>query len=734
MDDLADLQRLAAEQLQAGQLERAEQTFRTVLAREPARFDVRRELAWLLWHGNRRSEALTELRRTLADAPRLAALHNDLGMMLRGIGEVEASQGSFLAAIDLDPALWQARFNLGNGLLQQGQFEPAVAQYSEALRYAPDDADVYLNRGVALRKLGQLDAARSDLQHSLRLRPSDTAWLNLGMLEIVADDVPQAVSCFERASQLNPGNAQPHFQRGVALRSWNNAAQAIAAFRDALCVDPAHAASLRQMAEVCASAGYTAEAIEAFQRAHRLTADDALRVRAALTMPIIIESEQQIIDVRERLQAELDALDHETLAIENPLAVGTPHFPLAYHGHDERAWQTRIAAILRRAAPQLAYVAPHCIAPEISRDGQRIKLGFVSRNLGDHTIGKLNAGLIERMDREKFEVVVFGADRSHEVLGRRIATGADRHVILHSDLPAARTQIADERLDALFYTDVGLEPMSYFLAHARLAPVQCVTWGHPLTTGIPTLDYFISSDDLEPPGSESQYSEQLVRLPCLAVHYFSPPRSTSTRTRADFGLDPQARVYACLQSPFKLHPDDDRLWAEILRRDPQARLLLLEGQFPEWGQQLRARFSRSMSDVAGRIQFVEQQPPREFARLLELVDVLLDPVHFCGGETSYQSFAVGTPVVTQPGGFLRNRITYALYRAMGISDGIAESGEDYIARALRLAGDREYREQVRSKIFAAHGAIFENDAGVRALEAFLIRVVSAPDATRREPR
>jgi predicted O-linked N-acetylglucosamine transferase (SPINDLY family) len=560
------------------------------------------------------------------------------------------------------------------------------------------------------------------LQHSLRLQPSAAAWLNLGMVEQSAGNVPQTLACFEHASELNPSSAEPHFKRGVALRSWNNATLAIAAFREALRAEPAHAAALCQLAEVCAAAGYTAEAVEAFGQVYQLTGDDAMRVRAALTMPIIIESEQQITDVRVRLQEGLDVLAKETLLIKNPLVVGTPLFPLAYHGRDEHEFQTRVADLLRWAAPHLAYVAPHCNAP-INRDaGQRIKLGFVSLNLGDHTIGKLNAGLIERIDRQRFEVLVFGADRLHEVLGQRIAAGADRHVILKPDLLAARAQIAEERLDVLFYTDVGLEPMSYCLAHGRLAAVQCVTWGHPLTTGIPTLDYFISSDELEPPGSESQYSETVVRLPSLAVHYFRPQRTNSTRTRADFGLDPQAHLYACLQSPFKLHPDDDQVWTEILRHDPQARLLLLEGQFPEWGQRLRERFSRSMSDVAGRIQFVEQQPPAEFARLLELVDVLLDPLHFGGGETSYQSFAVGTPVVTLPGGFLRNRITNALYRAMGVSDCIANTREDYIARAVRFGTNPELCEQVRGRILAANNAIFEQDNGVRALESFLDEV------------
>ncbi len=250
-----------------------------------------------------------------------------------------------------------------------------------------------------------------------------------------------------------------------------------------------------------------------------------------------------------------------------------------------------------------------------------------------------------------------------------------------------------------------------------------MTWGHPLTTGIPTLDYFISSADLEPADAQAHYTEALVRLPHLANYYFRPDPPASAKTRADFGLADTAHVYACLQSLFKLHPDDDALFAAILRRDPRGTLLLLEGQFPHWTELTRRRFRESIPDVADRIEFVAHQAPPDFSRLLATVDVLLDPLHFGGGDTSYQSFAVGTPIVTLPGGFLRSRITYALYRTMGLSDCIATSADDYVERAVRLGTVRAWNQQVRACILSANHAIYENAAAVREFEAFLSQAV-----------
>jgi len=154
------------------------------------------------------------------------------------------------------------------------------------------------------------------------------------------------------------------------------------------------------------------------------------------------------------------------------------------------------------------------------------------------------------------------------------------------------------------------------------------------------------------------------------------------------------------------------------------RIVLIEGQQPTWAGLLRERLARTMGKASERVQFVARQPQGEFQRLLELADVILDPLHFGGGNTSYEAFSVGTPIVTLPGGFLRSRITYALYQWMGIDDCIAVSAADYVAKAVRLGTDPPWREQVRARILAESHKLYENPAGVRELEAFLLQVVT----------
>ncbi|MEI2684890.1 MAG: hypothetical protein V9G14_00455, partial [Cypionkella sp.] len=141
---------------------------------------------------------------------------------------------------------------------------------------------------------------------------------------------------------------------------------------------------------------------------------------------------------------------------------------------------------------------------------RKVKIGFVSKHLRAHSIGKLMQGIIAKLDRNRFEVCVYPLIAPEERIGQAIMASADRARILTPSLYAARQELADEALDILFYPDIGMESLSYFLAMARLAPLQVMTWGHGATSGIPQIDCFLSSDNLETERSKQVYSEKLL--------------------------------------------------------------------------------------------------------------------------------------------------------------------------------------------------------------------------------
>src|SRR3546814_3439188 len=130
----------------------------------------------------------------------------------------------------------------------------------------------------------------------------------------------------------------------------------------------------------------------------------------------------------------------------------------------------------------------------------------------------------------------------------------------------------------------------------------CVTWGHPDTTGIPALDYFISNDLAEPEDAESHYSERLVRLDGVQTCYRRPPMPDPFEPRAAFGLPEDATLYLCPQSLFKFHPEMDAAFAAILHRDPRARLVIFRGTDDHATERLLERWRDALD--AGMDRFV----------------------------------------------------------------------------------------------------------------------------------
>jgi predicted O-linked N-acetylglucosamine transferase (SPINDLY family) len=174
----------------------------------------------------------------------------------------------------------------------------------------------------------------------------------------------------------------------------------------------------------------------------------------------------------------------------------------------------------------------------------------------------------------------------------------------------------------------------------------------------------------------------------------------------------------CPQTLFKFHPDFDDILARILHEDRRGLLVLIEGGHPNWAKLLLERFARAFPNDVDRVRFLPQMPTLDFLSLLTLADVLLDTIHFCGGNTSLESFAFGIPIVTLPGKFLRGRLTLALYQQMGVMDCVAENAESYVNIALRLANDRRWRDAISSKINSRAHVLYEDIEAVRELEHF----------------
>ena len=253
-----------------------------------------------------------------------------------------------------------------------------------------------------------------------------------------------------------------------------------------------------------------------------------------------------------------------------------------------------------------------------------------------------------------------------------------------------------------------MDVRSYFLAFARLAPVQCLTWGHPDTTGIPNMDTFLSSSLIEPVDAKEHYSENLYCFSTLPTFYYRPNIPERLKSRAEFGFDEKQHIYFCPQSTIKFHPDVDKIFAQILIGDQEARILLLEGAIRDWTGLLRNRWRKTIGDLEKRIDILPRQSPEDFISLQSISDVILDTPYFSGGNTTYESFALGKAVVTLDSTFMRGRVSAGMYRIMGIEECTALTLEEYIQTALTLGTNSDFRRDIENRIMETNASLFEH--------------------------
>jgi predicted O-linked N-acetylglucosamine transferase (SPINDLY family) len=602
--------------------------------------------------------------------------------------------------------------------IQARQWERAEALAAQALAIAPQSYEARQVRALAPYYAGRPADALPHAESLASRFPTDPfAHSTFGTVLHAVGRVEQAIKAYQRAVSLAPQHGVSWLNLGQAFSSAGRPAEAAPCYEKAIALGTTMPEAYQGLAKAHMASEDVDGALQAFQRlAPRAPPSGGPRFLRAVLWPPIMQSREEIAERLAQVNGAVDDLIARPEPIADPLHdVGMTAFYMAYQAFDDTALQEKIARAYRLASPSLEWTAPHVASPR--RQG-RIRVGIVGRHLNNHTIGKLNIGIAQKLDRRRFALIVMRPPGPRDFLAGAFDECAERSVTLPFDLPTARRAVADAELDAIFYPDIGMDVFTYYLAFARLARIQFTTWGHPVTTGIPNMDYFISTRHAEPPGGERFYSERLVQFESPPSFYYRPRPPNPFDLRAHLGLAKDARIYASMQTLYKVHPDFDDALVDILRRDKGGRVVLIAATRPAWNEKLKARLQRAGPDVADRIVFMPPVSLPDYLGALRAADALLDTFHFGGGCSSYESFGVSAPVVTLPGTHMRARITAGLYGRMGVTRWIADSPARFAELAIEMANG-ERRAQWTDEIADGASRFLEDEAVVREYEEFI---------------
>jgi protein O-GlcNAc transferase len=661
-----------------------------------------------LWHfrGNallalqRPAEACESYRRAVVINPEFVEAHDNLGVALKRVGKLEEAMLSFCRAIKFQPRKNAGTYiNLANTQKDLGLFDDALLNYRSAITIQPELPEVHNNLANLLFDLGRIDEAMASYQRALECK-SDFAEAhnNLGRIFKATNRFSEAEASYRRALQIYPDFTEVHFNLGVILGEQGRLDEAQASYRRAMETGP-----------------------------------DNLMLRIAqlmTTLPIVPESEAVAAAASREFALGLEALAgwiaSASMNVRRAYHAAVLQLPfyLAYRDGNHCELLSRFGDLLTDESGQ---VPP---TPEVQRGKPRIVI--VSRHFCRHSVWDIiTRGLLVNLDRSRFEIVLYhlGSVEDEETEfaksladiwrdGHRVAGLNGWFAAMHADRP-----------DVIFYPEVGMDPLSFQLASRRLAPLQVAGWGHPVTTGLPTIDLYFSGALMESPEADMHYRERLVRLPgtgcCTMIVDHVPEELPGIA--ADLAKREGVK-FIIAQMPFKFDPIDDALFAKIAAVVGKCTFMLLSHpQFPWATKQLHKRLSQAFCesglDPIQHLMVIPWQSQEKFYALLDLSDIYLDCPSFSGYTTAWMAAHRGLPIVTLEGNFMRQRLAAGLLRKIGMDDSIATSREDYVAIAVRLAAEcheQNLRDAKRRRIKAAAPQADSDISVVRAFEQSVV--------------
>ena len=651
---------------------------------------------------NELDAALPLLEESIRLAPNEARYRNNYGVALLHGKLYHAAKQEFLAAVSLQPGYADAWANLGRVrlLLEEDEFDIETALH-RALAAAPNHVDA-LSCLAELRDLqGRYRDRAAVLLRLAELRPDRTAVLLRQAAEalVAVKDYDAATPLAERAAALDPTDAELQKFYGECL----------------------------------GELGKISEAKTQLRRAGLMNKNSVWRWKHLWYCPVYFENREEIDRYWNMLHAELDdaiaekpVFDWRTLARDG----FTSSFELPHHDRCVRSVREKFSTLFE---PSFRHFEP----PDVrkwKRHGDKICVGFfASPNQGDGLFRCLR-GVIERLDPKRFDIVLIYHYEDDPLL-HLVRDEHLRRLVYVDDFEQTVEILRMSGLDILYYWKAAEDLWSTFLPMCRPAPVQCTSWGTHGTSGLSSIDYYLSWDAAEIPEAQDHYTEKLIRLKTPPNFEIDDP-SNITASREELGLPTKGTLYFCPHRLSKYHPDFDFYLRDILQQNRTGHMILLFGRENSQSLKIKDRIRHMIGDVLfRRMIFLPTLEPQRYYKYLSVTDIVLDSPFYAGELTSYDALSRGIPVVTQSGELLVQRYTAARYREMKIDKApIASNREEYVAWAVRLGTCPEERTELSEQIACRSSRLRGDIKIVNEYERFFEMIGETGNGCQRSPK
>ncbi len=703
--------------------------YERVLAEVPGQFDALHMMGVIALQEGRLKEAQSRIAAALEQNPTSApALVNLTAAYLRD-SQFERALEWGQRALSADPDSVDALINVGTVLHETGRFADAIPTLQQARDLSPHSAHVLNLLGSCLLKTGDAHGAAAEFEEATRVSPTDAnGWANLSTALNVLSEHERALECANRSIALHADSSSALAAQGASLLELGKLDEAIASYREAIKHSPT-VQILCACANALITSGLNDEAAVCLRRAIEMDGDNptARWILAMSVLKPIYETDADVRTAREKLSLAMTELHDWFKNSAHPRAheaVGaTQPFFIAYHESNNRQLLSRHGDL---CTCWMSSLPPRPPPNPRARSG-KMRIGIASAHIRDHSVWIAVAkGWASRLDRARFELHLFSCNGQTDKETReaqRMATVFDGGT---KSLEAWIDSIRKSDLDILIYPGIGMDPLGYQLAALRLAPLQASSWGHPETTGLPTIDYYLSGDAFEPPDAQQNYSEKLVRLPNFGAFVEPLEPKANDANLVSLGLPKAVPLLLCPGTPFKYMPSHDWVWVEIARglsTTSRGKLVFFASSRGSMHilliARLRKAFAASGLDFDSNVCVIPVLDRPRFYGLMEKSTLLLDTLGFSGFNTALQGLECGLPVLAFEGKFMRGRLASGIMRTAGMPELVATSHQEFIQKAIGLAADERKLKRLRSELPKRRRSLFRDETSVRALEHFL---------------
>ena len=717
-----------------GRIADAERLYASVLAVRPDNIDALQMLGDIKLARGELATALRLFAAALQLRPKSPQILSGYGLALNGMGQHGEALAAFDQAIKQKKSFAEAHNNRGGVLVALNRHADALESFERAVAIKPDYAEAQYNRGFALHRLGRNGEALKAMERAIALRPGYAkAHANHGVVLDALGRTADAITSYDRALAIQGDLPDALLNRAAALHALKRYDEALQSLDRLLAGHPNHADGHYMRGRVMVELNRPDDAVACCEQAVALNPEftRARWTTPLFTLPILYAVQSEIAVRRADYERRLRALrsDIEAGRIPGDMTKGlgwAQPFFLAYQGQCDRDLQTLFGELAVKVMAA-RYGETELAAPP--QPGEPIRVGIVSGFFFQHSVWKIGCkAWVTQLDRERFQVcgysIGFRRDAETEVARQH----CHRFIEGPRSLAEWRDIIAADKPHVLLYPEIGMFHQVAEIAALRLAPVQCSYIGHPQTSGYPTIDCFLSGELIEPADGDAHYSEKLIRLPNIGFHYEPPEIAPATVTREELGLRASATVYWCPQSLFKYLPQHDAVFPRIAREAGDCQFVFIKHSGAAavtelFQSRLEKAFAAAGLKASDHCVFLAGMELSRFTAASRVCDVMLDSIEWSGGNTTLESLAQDLPVVTVETALMRGRVSGGMLRMMGLPETVAGSVDDYVALAVRMARDAEFRAAIKSRVARDKNRLYRDHASIAALEDFIERAV-----------